>query len=65
MTNHPKVTSNIDKSILKCTHCNKIGHVKSRYFELVGYPEWWDHYREKWKKDYKKTSTATIVEIKI
>ena len=38
-TNHPKATSNIGKSTLKCTHCNKIGHIKSRCFEFVGYPK--------------------------
>ena len=59
------MTSNIDKSTLKCTHCNKIVHVKSCCFELVGYLEWWDHNLEQWKKDSKKASTATIVEIKI
>ena len=52
-TNHPKAAFNIDKSTLKCTCCNKISHIKSRYFELVGYPELWDHNREQRKKDSK------------
>ena len=30
----------------------------------MGYPDWWDHNRDQRKKDSKKTSTATIVEIK-
>ena len=30
----------------------------------MGYPEWWDHSRDSWKKNSKKTSTATIVETK-
>ena len=63
-TNHPKTTLNIDKSTFKCTHCNKTSHTKSCCFELVGYPDWWDHNRDQWKKDSKKTSTAAIGEIK-
>ncbi|RVW80019.1 hypothetical protein CK203_055832 [Vitis vinifera] len=62
--NHPKTTPNIDKSTFKCTHCNKTGHTKSRYFELVGYLDWWDHNRDKWKNDSKKTLTIAVVEIK-
>ena len=34
-TNHSKAASNIYRSTLKCTHCNKIGHIQSRCFELV------------------------------
>ena len=29
--------SGVDKSNLKCSHCTKTGHTKSRCFELVGY----------------------------
>ncbi|RVW92462.1 Retrovirus-related Pol polyprotein from transposon RE1 [Vitis vinifera] len=61
---HPKTDPNIDKSTFKCTHCNKIGHTKSRCFEIVGYPDWWDHNRDQWKKDSKKTSTVAVTEIK-
>ena len=56
--------SNIDKSTLKYTHCNKIGHIKSHWFELVGYLKWWDHNHEQ-RKDSKKALTAIIAEIKI
>ncbi|RVX21100.1 L-ascorbate oxidase [Vitis vinifera] len=63
-TNHPKTDPNIDKSTFKCTHCNKTGHTKSRCFEIVGYLDWWDHNHDQRKKDSKKTSTATIAEIK-
>ena len=52
-------------STFKCTHCNKTGHTKSRCFEIVGYPDWWDHNRDQRKKDSKKTSTTTVAEIKI
>ena len=51
--------------LFKCTHCNKTCHTKYYYFELVGYPEWWDHNRDQWKKDFKKTSTVAVAEIKI
>ena len=30
----------------------------------MGYPDWWDHNRDQRKKDSKKTSTATVAEIK-
>ena len=30
-----------DKSHLHCTHCKKSGHLISRCFELIGYPDWW------------------------
>ena len=63
-TNHPKTDPNIDKSTFKCTHYNKTGHTKSRCFEIVGYPNWWDHNCDQRKKDSKKTSTTTIAEIK-
>ena len=62
---HPKTSPNIDKSTFKCTHCNKIGHTKSRCFEIVGYLDWWDHNHDQRKKDSKKTSTTTFAEIKI
>ena len=62
--NHPKTSPNIDKSTFKCTHCNKTGHTKSRCFELVRYPDWWDHNRDQRKKDSKKTSTAVVAKIK-
>ena len=63
-TNHSKTAPNIDKSTFKCTHCNKTGHTKSRCFELVGYPNWWDHNRDQQKKDSKKTLTAAVAKIK-
>lgn len=30
------------KSERVCTHCGETGHTKSRCYELIGYPEWWD-----------------------
>ena len=46
------------------THCDQTGHTKSRCYELVGYPEWWDHSLDSRKKNSKKASTAAIVETK-
>ena len=60
----PKNTDGADKSTYKCTHCNQTGHTKSHCFELVGYPEWWDHSRDSRKKNSKKTSNAAVVETK-
>ncbi|KAB5516087.1 hypothetical protein DKX38_026735 [Salix brachista] len=62
---HPKTTNGGDKSSYKCTHCDQTGHTKSRCYELVGYPEWWDHNRDFRKKNSKRASTAAIVETKI
>lgn len=63
--NHPKTNNGTDKSTYKCTQCNQTGHTKSRCFELVGYPEWWDHSRDTRKKNSKRPSTAAIVETKM
>ena len=59
------MTSNVDKSTLKCTHCNKTGHIKIYCFELVGHIEWWNNSLEQQKKDSKKVLIATIAKIKI
>ncbi|XP_073270683.1 uncharacterized protein [Primulina huaijiensis] len=58
--NNGKTTNGIDKSFYKCDQCNRTGHTKSRCFELVGYPEWWDHSRS--KKNQKASSTTAVVE---
>nr|TKS04030.1 hypothetical protein D5086_0000147190 [Populus alba] len=63
--NHPKTNNGTDKSTYKCTQCNQTGHTKSQRFELVGYPEWWDHSRDTRKKNSKRPSTAAMVETKI
>ena len=61
---HPKTANGGDKSSYKCTHCDQTGHTKSQCYELVGYPEWWDHSRDSQKKYSKKASTAAIIETK-
>ena len=61
---HPKTANGGDKSSYKCTHCDQTGHIKSRCYELMGYPEWWDHSRDSQKQNSKKASTAIIVETK-
>ncbi|KAL5542845.1 hypothetical protein UlMin_010555 [Ulmus minor] len=55
---------NTDKSTSKCAHCHKKGHTKDRCFELVGYPDWWEHNRDSRKKNSKSTSLATAAENK-
>ena len=61
---HPKIANGDDKSSYKCTHCDQTGHTKTQCYELMGYPEWWDHSRDSRKKNSKKASTAAIVETK-
>ncbi|KAJ0076392.1 hypothetical protein Patl1_33680 [Pistacia atlantica] len=60
---HVKSSKSYNKD-KKCTHCNKSGHTKNQCFELVGYPNWWDHNRDQRKKNSKKNSIAAIVEKK-
>ncbi|KAK3037179.1 hypothetical protein RJ639_031066 [Escallonia herrerae] len=62
--NQPKPTNAADKSTYKCTHCNQNGHTKNRCYELVGYPEWWDHNRDLRKRNFKRTSSTAVVETK-
>ena len=61
---HPKIANGSNKSSYKCTYCDQTGHTKSRCYELVGYPKWWDHSRDSRKKNSKKSSTIAIVETK-
>lgn len=58
--NHPKTNNGIDKSTYKYTQCNQTNHTKSRCFELVRYPKWWDHSRDTQKKNLKRLSTVAI-----
>ncbi|KAH0672644.1 hypothetical protein KY290_024878 [Solanum tuberosum] len=51
-----------NKSTYKCTHCDQPGHTKDRCFEIVGYPEWWDHNRDSRRRNASKSSTTAIVE---
>ena len=61
---HPKTANGGDKSSYKCTHCDQTGHTKIRCYELLGYPELWDHSRDSRKKNSKKAFTTEIVETK-
>lgn len=29
-----------------CSHCDESGHLKQRYYEIIGYPEWWNFSKE-------------------
>ncbi|XP_018817689.2 uncharacterized protein LOC108988785 isoform X2 [Juglans regia] len=57
---HPK-KNGVDKNSYKCTHCDQTGHTKSRCFELVGYPDWWDHNCDSHKKNSRKSNPTTAV----
>ena len=54
---NPKNSNSSDKPTYKCTHCNQTGHSKSRYFELIGYPDWWDPTRH---RNSKRPSTVAV-----
>ncbi|KAL3642652.1 hypothetical protein CASFOL_013467 [Castilleja foliolosa] len=32
-----------EKSKMKCDHCNKMGHLKEKCFEIIGYPDWYEN----------------------
>ncbi|RVX09853.1 Retrovirus-related Pol polyprotein from transposon RE1 [Vitis vinifera] len=63
--NHPKTSPNIDKSTFKCTHCNKTGPTSLDIPQFQSNDSWYDQENnEEPRKDSKKTSTATVAEIK-
>ncbi|RVW93483.1 Retrovirus-related Pol polyprotein from transposon TNT 1-94 [Vitis vinifera] len=62
--NQPKTSPNIDKSTFKCTHCNKTGPTSLDIPQFQSNDSWYDQENNEEPKDSKKTSTATIAEIK-
>ncbi|XP_068638542.1 uncharacterized protein [Aristolochia californica] len=44
-----------------CTHYGETGHTKSRYYELIGYPEWWDPTKALRKRNSKSNNHASVV----
>ncbi|KAL2461978.1 cysteine-rich RLK (RECEPTOR-like protein kinase) 8 [Abeliophyllum distichum] len=61
MTSNQNNSNNPNKQTYKCTHCNQTGHSKSRYFELIGYPDWWDPTRH---QNSRRLSIAAIAQTK-
>ena len=43
-----------------CTHCGGTGHTKSRCYELIGYPEWWDFAKAPRKRNSKTNHHAFV-----
>uniref|UniRef100_A0A2C9W5T7 Retrotransposon gag domain-containing protein n=1 Tax=Manihot esculenta TaxID=3983 RepID=A0A2C9W5T7_MANES len=35
-------TQSVKSNNFVCSYCGEIGHSKQRYYEIIGYPEWWD-----------------------
>ncbi|KAF7812189.1 retrovirus-related Pol polyprotein from transposon TNT 1-94 [Senna tora] len=60
--NRTKTSKGVEKSNYKCTHCDQTGHTKDCCYELVGYPEWWDHSRASRKRNSKKSPSAAVAE---
>ncbi|XLR01631.1 hypothetical protein S83_067829 [Arachis hypogaea] len=63
-SNYFKSTASANRSTYRCAHCDQSGHTKSHCFELVGYPDWWNHNRDPRKKNSHKNSTSGVVESK-
>ncbi|KAJ1379949.1 hypothetical protein SESBI_46433 [Sesbania bispinosa] len=55
-----KQSKGFEKGNYKCTQCNKDGHTQERCYEIIGYPEWWDHSRAS-KKNSKRNPTVAAV----
>ncbi|XP_058180009.1 uncharacterized protein LOC131298542 [Rhododendron vialii] len=53
------------KQSYKCTHCDQTGHTKERCYELVGYPEWWDHSRDSKKRGSGWNAAAALTKGKV
>ncbi|RVW91120.1 hypothetical protein CK203_039918 [Vitis vinifera] len=62
--NHPKTSPNIDKSTFKCTHFNKTGPTSLDIPQFQSNDSCNYNNCDQRKKDPKKTSTATVAEIK-
>lgn len=60
-----KNNNGVNKSTYKWYHWNQMRHNKSWCYELVGHLKWWDHTYDSWKKNFKMTSTTTIIKTKI
>ncbi|GMY19878.1 retrovirus-related pol polyprotein from transposon RE2 [Fagus crenata] len=43
-----------------CTHCGGTEHTKSRCYELIGYPEWWDFTKAPRKRNSKTNHHASV-----
>ncbi|WJZ97408.1 hypothetical protein VitviT2T_016013 [Vitis vinifera] len=62
---HPKTSPNVDKSTFKCTHYNKIDPTNLDIPQFQSNDSWYDQENnEELRKDSKKTSIATVAEIK-
>ncbi|RVW90873.1 Retrovirus-related Pol polyprotein from transposon TNT 1-94 [Vitis vinifera] len=61
---HPKTSSNIDKSTFKCTQYNKIDPTNLDIPQFQSNDSWYDQENNEEPKDSKKTSIATVAEIK-
>uniref|UniRef100_A0A7N2L5L8 Uncharacterized protein n=1 Tax=Quercus lobata TaxID=97700 RepID=A0A7N2L5L8_QUELO len=43
-----------------CTHCGETGHTKARYYDLIGYPDWWDPAKAPCKRNSKPNHQASV-----
>ncbi|KAJ8621389.1 hypothetical protein MRB53_029918 [Persea americana] len=61
MKNKSRASRGSEKPNYKCTKCNKSGHTKERCYEVIGYPDWWDHNRGSQRKDSNGKATTAII----
>ncbi|KAI5340660.1 hypothetical protein L3X38_019934 [Prunus dulcis] len=50
-----------DKPVFKCTHCGGSKHTREHCYELVGFPSWWDHSKNK-RNGHKALQASAIPE---
>ncbi|CAL9019800.1 unnamed protein product [Prunus brigantina] len=47
------------RSDRKCTHCGGSKHTRAGCYELIGYPDWWDHSKAPRKNSGKSLNTSS------
>ena len=52
--NKSKTNNGAGKSTYKCTYCDQPGHTEKHCYEIVGYPNWWDHNQAPRRRNTKK-----------
>ncbi|CAL8152075.1 unnamed protein product [Prunus armeniaca] len=49
-----------DKPVFKCTHCGGSKHTREHCYELVSFPSWWDHSKNKRSGHKALQASATL-----
>ncbi|KAL6293385.1 hypothetical protein ACE6H2_001527 [Prunus campanulata] len=47
---------------IKCTYCGGSKHTRARCYELIGYPDWWDHSKAPRKNKSTSLHTSSVTD---